>query len=67
VNFAEHAYIPPEAAGIMTARTLANSHPTLLDLLTPGVSVLDVGCGPGTLTIEIARREESALPGRRVV
>jgi SAM-dependent methyltransferase len=45
-----------DGAGILSARTLANSHPTLLEHLRPGVSVLDVGCGPGTLTAEIARR-----------
>jgi len=48
--------VPAEALGIMTARTLANSHPVLLERLAPGVSLLDVGCGPGTLTIEAARR-----------
>ena len=52
----DHAYVPAEAMGIMTARTLANSHPTLLDLLGPGMSVLDVGCGPGALTAEMAER-----------
>ncbi len=60
---ADRAYIPREALGIMTARTLANSHPDLLALLRPGQDVLDVGCGPGTLTIETARR---VLPGRTV-
>jgi SAM-dependent methyltransferase len=45
----------PPPPDILTRRTLANSHPTLLRLLRPALSVLDVGCGPGTLTREIAR------------
>ena len=49
-----------DAGSIVTARTLSNSHPTLARLLTPGTSVLDVGCGPGTLTAEIARRVRPA-------
>lgn len=58
MKFDDHAYIPTEAMEILTARTLANSHPILLGLLDPGMSVLDAGCGPGTLTTGIARRVE---------
>ena len=37
-------------------RTAENSAAYLLPHLQPGVKVLDVGCGPGTITIDFARR-----------
>lgn len=37
-------------------RTLANSGAYFSDLLTPGMRVLDVGSGPGTISAEIAER-----------
>jgi SAM-dependent methyltransferase len=37
-------------------RTAGNSAAYLLPSLEPGSSVLDVGCGPGTLTVDLARR-----------
>ncbi len=37
-------------------RTAENSAGYLLDVLTPGTRVLDVGCGPGTITLDFARR-----------
>jgi len=42
-------------------RTVDNSAAYLADRLHPGVSVLDVGCGPGNLTVDLARR---VAPGR---
>jgi ubiquinone/menaquinone biosynthesis C-methylase UbiE len=36
-------------------RTLSNSAQFILPYLKPGMKVLDVGCGPGSLTIDIAK------------
>ena len=42
-------------------RTAENSAGYLLPHLRPGMSVLDVGCGPGTITVDLAQR---VAPGR---
>ena len=44
-------------------RTVENSAAYLIDALVPGAAVLDVGCGPGTITADIAAR---VAPGRVV-
>jgi len=44
-------------------RTVANSAGYLAGHLRPGLDVLDVGCGPGTITVDIAAR---VAPGRVV-
>lgn len=42
-------------------RTAENSAGYLLPHLRPGMSVLDIGCGPGTITVDLAAR---VAPGR---
>jgi SAM-dependent methyltransferase len=44
-------------------RTAQNSAAYLLDSLEPGLDLLDVGCGPGNITIDLANR---VSPGRAV-
>jgi SAM-dependent methyltransferase len=46
-----------------TWRTIENSAAYLSPHLAPGLSLLDVGCGPGTITVEFADR---LAPGRVV-
>ncbi len=45
------------------ARTAASSAAFLIPHLRPGMSVLDVGCGPGTITLDLA---EIVAPGEVV-
>ncbi|MBV9412993.1 MAG: methyltransferase domain-containing protein, partial [Acidimicrobiia bacterium] len=44
-------------------RTAENSANYLLALLEPGLDLLDVGCGPGTITVDLAQR---VAPGKTV-
>ena len=44
-------------------RTAANSAAYLLPHLTAGMTLLDIGCGPGTITLDLA---EAVAPGRVV-
>jgi SAM-dependent methyltransferase len=37
-------------------RTVENSAAYLVERLTPGTTILDIGCGPGTITVDMARR-----------
>ena len=60
----EHSRTPghnPDATACMAARDLESHGFFLAPLLQPGFDVLDAGCGPGTITNDIA---ECVFPGR---
>ncbi len=56
--------MPSGTERFLDTRSLAADHRRLAALLTPGMSVLDVGCGSGTITRDIA---EAVGPDGRVV
>lgn len=58
------AHMPAGTARIINRRTLESGFPRLAELLSPGMRVLDVGCGTGAITHGIALRVQ---PAGRVV
>jgi len=61
---AESAYGQGHAESVVRSqhwRDVSNSAAYLVPHLRPGLAVLDVGCGPGTITVDIAAR---VAPGR---
>ncbi len=51
----KRAEMPEGSAPILENRSLHKDYRTLLPLLIPGQNVLDVGCGSGTMTADMAR------------
>ena len=58
------AHMPEGTTAILDARSLATAHRRLAALLSPGLAVLDVGCGTGAITRGIA--EAVGRDGRAV-
>jgi SAM-dependent methyltransferase len=50
-----------EVLRTLQLRTLAVCAPFVLSYLRPGLAVLDCGCGPGSLTVELAERVAPGL------
>ncbi|NER30523.1 MAG: methyltransferase domain-containing protein [Symploca sp. SIO1C4] len=60
----QRAQLPIGASRILNTRSLKNEHQRLTELLQPGMAVLDLGCGPGSITRDMAK---SVMPNGQVV
>ena len=58
------AHMPEGTQRILNARSLQTAHQRLVALLRPGLTVLDIGCGTGVITRDIAA---AVAPHGRVV
>lgn len=57
------AEMPQGANKVLDRRNIENSYSSLLELLKDGRSVLDVGCGSGAITADIAQRISGKVVG----
>lgn len=57
------AEMPQGANKVLDRRNIENSYSSLLGLLKDGLSVLDVGCGSGAITADIAQRASGKVVG----
>lgn len=57
------ADMPQGANKVLDRRNIENSYSSLLGLLKDGISVLDVGCGSGAITADIAQRTSEKVVG----
>ncbi|MBI3301586.1 MAG: methyltransferase domain-containing protein [Deltaproteobacteria bacterium] len=58
------AHMPEGTSVLLNTRSLPTAHRRLAELLQPGLTVLDVGCGTGAITSGIA---QIVAPHGRVV
>lgn len=56
-----YGYDAADVRNFYAGRQAAHVGSFLLDLVKPGMSVLDCGCGPGTITLDLA---EAVAPGK---
>ncbi len=62
IPFERYAALPVrESADVLAARTLESHGDFVRPWLSPGLDLLDIGCGPGTITNDLA---EAVIPGR---